>query len=437
MPDSKLYDLLGVKREASEAEIKRAYKKLAKQYHPDRHSGSSGSEHSDGEKFKEIGFAHEVLTNPQKRNIYDRGGLEALKEGGQSQGFEDIFEHLFGGGGGGGFPGGMFGGGMGGLFGGGSPFGHSHGGRGGRRQGEDTVFPLTVTLEDLYKGKTVKISIDKTILCPSCNGYGGKSGSASRCNPCRGQGIKVSLRPIGPGMMQQVQEECQKCRGTGQDFSDADRCKKCDGKQVSREKKVQEIVVDKGKRHGDKVVLRGAGDQKPNVEPGDVVVVLQMVKHDTFDRDGNHLLTKMNIDLVEALCGMSRPLKHLDGRTLLITRKPGQITEPGEIYTVIGEGMPTQRDPTTCGNLMIKFDIKFPESNWTSPEQIKKLESVLGPRPPQPTNINVAEVEEVVLHDFDAEHMNGRAGHGGGNAYDEDGDEDGPQGPGGVRCATQ
>ncbi|OQV21484.1 putative DnaJ-like protein subfamily A member 2 [Hypsibius exemplaris] len=301
MSDSKLHDLLGVKRDASEAEIeiKKAFKKLA-----------------------------------NRRNLYDHGGgragnpvrLTAEIVGDVFQGFEDnIVEHLFGGVGG-----------MEGLFGGGSPFGHSHGGRGDRCRGEDTVFPLTVTLEDLCKGKTVKISIDKTILCPSCNGYGGKSGSASRCNPCRGHGIKVSLRPIGPGMMQQVQEKCQNCRGTGQDFSDTDRCKKCDGKQVSREKKVQEIVVDKGKRHGDKVVLRGAGDQKvpsdewettaveplitddavqPNVEPGDLVVVLQMVKIHTFDRDGNHLLTKMNIDLVDAHCGMSKPLKHLDGRT--------------------------------------------------------------------------------------------------------------------------
>lgn len=430
MADNKLYDLLGVKRIASEAEIKKSYKKLARQFHPDKNPNQDESE-----KFKEISFAHEVLTNPQKRQIYDRGGLSALKEGGGAQGFEDVFEHLFGGGGGGmgGFHS-MFGGGghpLASMFGGGGFGGH---GRGGRRQGEDTVYPLTVNLEDLYKGKVVKISIDKTVLCGQCNGYGGKSGSAQRCGHCRGTGVRVSLRPIGPGMMQQVQEECTKCRSTGQDFSDADRCKKCDGKQITREKKVHEIEIDRGRKHGDKITLRGAGDQKPNVDPGDVIVVLQMVKHEQFDRDGSHLMCTMSIELVEALCGISRPLKHLDGRTLVITRKPGVPIKPAELYLVKGEGMPVYRNPTECGNLIVKFDIQFPQQNWTTPEQLKKLEEILGPKPPPPTYKH-DDVEEAVLHDFVPGHSS-HNGDGARQAYESD-EEEGAEGPGGVRCATQ
>ncbi|GAU96196.1 hypothetical protein RvY_07678 [Ramazzottius varieornatus] len=433
MADNKLYDLLGVKRNASETEIKKAYRKLAKQYHPDKNP-----DQAEGEKFKEISFAHEVLTNPQKRQIYDRGGLTALKEGGGAQGFEDVFEHLFGGGGMGGHPfTSMFGGGggMGGhpfasMFGGGGGFG----GRGGRRQGEDTVYPLNVTLEDLYKGKVVKISIDKTVLCGQCNGYGGKSGTAQRCGSCRGTGVRVSLRPIGPGMMQQVQEECSKCRSTGQDFADADRCKKCDGKQTTREKKVHEIEIDRGRKHGDKILLRGAGDQKPNVDPGDVIVVLQMVKHEEFDREGSHLMRTLSIDLVEALCGISRPLKHLDGRTILITRKPGVPIKPAELYVVKGEGMPVYRNPTEHGDLIIKFDIRFPEPNWTSAGQLKKIEEILGPKPPPPT-FKQDEVEETVLHDYVPGQSN-QNGDGARHAYESD-DEEGEGGPSGVRCAQQ
>ncbi|XP_064610449.1 dnaJ homolog subfamily A member 2-like [Liolophura sinensis] len=411
MADTKLYDILGVSKNASDNEIKKAYYKLAKEYHPDKNP-------SAGEKFKEISFAYEVLSNAEKRETYDRYGLQGIKEGtGGSGGFPgDIFGDMFGGlfGFGGGFPG------MGGMG----------GGRRGRRRGEDTMHSLRVSLEDLYNGKTAKLQLSKTVICPKCNGRGGKDGATQRCRVCSGRGVKVTLRQLGPGMVQQMQSICSDCRGEGEVINEKDRCKECRGKKVTQQTKILEVHIDKGMKDGQKIPFRGEGDQQPDMEPGDVVIVLQQKEHELFRRSGEDLYCAHSITLTESLCGFQFVLKHLDGRDIIIKHPAGQVVEPGCIKAVMGEGMPKYRNPFEKGNLYVKFEITFPESGFASAEAMKALEKLLPPRPK--VELPMGEhVEEVTLSDYD-----GHANDGGRReAYDEDDDDDhhGPR----VQCAHQ
>lgn len=141
--------------------------------------------------------------------------------------------------------------------------------------------------------------------------------------------MKVTLRQVGPGMVQQLQTECPKCRGLGEIIKDKDRCKKCNGNKVNQEKKVLEIFIDKGMTHKQKLVFSGEGDQEPNVIPGDVIIVLNQEQHKTFRRDGADLFMEKEITLYEALCGFSFTITHLDGRIILVKSSPGEIIKPG------------------------------------------------------------------------------------------------------------
>ncbi|KAL5021318.1 hypothetical protein ScPMuIL_000473 [Solemya velum] len=410
MAETKLYEILGVSKTASDNEIKKAYYKLAKEYHPDKNPAA-------GDKFKEISFAYEVLSNAEKRETYDRYGLQGLKDGMKGGDFDDMFGGLFGG-----------------LFGGmGGPFGFGGGGsmRRGRRKGEDTYHPLKVTLEDLYNGKTAKLQLSKTVICTKCNGLGGKPGSTQKCRVCHGRGVKVTLRQLGPGMVQQMQTVCPDCHGEGEQISDKDKCKECKGKKVTNQSKILEVHVDKGMRDGQKIPFRGEGDQLPDIDAGDVIIVLQQKEHETFSREGEDLFCTHNLSLTEALCGFQFTLKHLDGRDLLIKHPQGNVIHPGAIRCVKEEGMPRYRNPFEKGNLYIKFDVTFPPQNFATEDQLKKLENLLPPRPVVkiPTG---EDIEEVNLVEYD-ETRGGSRGRG--EAYDED-DEDHHGGPR-VQCAHQ
>uniref|UniRef100_A0A7N8WVN0 DnaJ heat shock protein family (Hsp40) member A2b n=1 Tax=Mastacembelus armatus TaxID=205130 RepID=A0A7N8WVN0_9TELE len=372
--DTKLYDILGVSPSASENELKKAYRKLAKEYHPDKNPDA-------GDKFKEISFAYEVLTNPEKKELYDRYGEQGLREGGGGgPGMDDIFSHIFGGG----------------LF--GFMGGQGRGRNGGRRKGEDMVHPLKVSLEDLYNGKTTKLQLSKNVLCSACNGL-------------------ISFM----------------CASPGEVINEKDRCRKCEGHKVCKETKLLEVHVDKGMRHGQKITFSGEADQAPGIEPGDIVLVLQEKEHEEFRRDGNDLHMVQRIGLVEALCGFQITVTHLDGRQLLVKYPPGKVIEPGCIRMVKGEGMPQYRNPFEKGDLYIKFDVQFPENNWISPEKLNELECLLPARADNP--IITADAEEVDLTDFDRSQ-----GSGGGarrEAYNDSSDEEGGHHGPGVQCAHQ
>ena len=217
MPETKFYDLLGVSPNCSDSELKKAYRKSALLYHPDRNPDAASAE-----KFKEISHAYEILSDPQKREIYDRFGEQGLSgDGGHGVSPEDLFSQLFGGG-----------------FG-----GQQRQSRQGPRKGKDMGHPLKCTLEELYKGKTTKLALQKQVLCKACEGRGGKEGATSTCNGCQGRGVKITMRQMGP-MIQQMQQTCNECNGEGQKIKESDRCTACYGRKVEREKKVRDSNED-------------------------------------------------------------------------------------------------------------------------------------------------------------------------------------------------
>ncbi|XP_044742201.1 dnaJ homolog subfamily A member 2-like [Chrysoperla carnea] len=374
MNDNQLYEMLGVSRTATDAEIKKQYRKLAKEFHPDKNPEA-------GDKFKEISAAYEILADPKKRDIYDKYGVKGLREGAGSSGCspDDIFSHIFGGG----------------LFsGGGSPFMRR------TQRGEDTVHPLKVTLEDMYNGKTSKLQLCKNVICVTCKGKGSRTGAKAKCDMCRGTGVKVEYRQWGWGvdMAQRVQSCCPKCMGEGEMIKESDKCITCRGHKVCNQTKILEVHVDKGMREKQRIYFRGEGDQQPDCEAGDVVIILSQKKHERFQRRDDDLIMVHKITLTEALCGFQFAVKHLDGRDLIITHPPGQIIKPGDVKGVVGEGMPIYKNPFEKGNLYVKFSVTFPENHFQTENVLKELEAFLPPRPKVDIPIG-DDVEEVDLQD--------------------------------------
>ncbi|XP_030455500.1 dnaJ protein homolog [Syzygium oleosum] len=407
--NTRYYEVLGVSKHASQDDLKKAYRKAAIKNHPDKGG--------DPEKFKELAQAYEVLSDPEKREIYDQYGEDALKEGmaGGGGGHDpfDIFSSFFGGGSG---------------FGGGSSRGRR------QRRGEDVVHPLKASLEDLYLGTTKKLSLSRNVLCSKCNGKGSKSGASMTCPGCQGTGVKVTIRQLGPSMIQQMQQHCNDCKGTGETINDKDRCPQCKGDKVVPEKKVLEVVVEKGMQNGQKITFPGEADEAPDTVTGDIVFILQQKEHPKFKRKGEDLFVEHTLSLTEALCGFQFVLTHLDGRQLLIKSNAGEVVKPDSFKAINDEGMPMYQRPFMKGKLYIHFTVDFPES--LSPEQVEALQRVLPQKPAsQLTEMELDECEETTLHDVNMEEEMRRKQQAQAEAYDED--EDMPSGAQRVQCAQQ
>jgi len=376
----KLYDTLGVSKNADDKEIRKAYRKLAVKHHPDKGG--------DEKQFKEISAAYEILSDKESREKYDKYGLEGVADENVSgHGMNDLFSMFFGGQGGGG------------------------GGRrgGGKRKGPSVNHPLKVSLEDLYNGKTVKLAVNRKVI----------EGEASTCAKCRGQGAVMEIRQIGPGMISQVQRACDECAGQGYSAT------------MKSERKVLEVHVEKGMKHNEKISFREMGDETPNMETGDVNFIIQEKEHSLFKRKGADLLLVKELSLNQALCGFKFLVKQLDGRQLCIESKAGEVIKPESdgqnpfVKVVPDEGMPSRGNPFVKGNLYVLFRVKFPEDGELSDKCLETLKKVL-PDPDMDIEVDENEVDVVDLKHANVKDFGrGGAAHTNDSAYDSDDEEGG------------
>merc|ERR1712157_132536 len=258
------------------------------------------------------------------------------------------------------------------------------GGGGRRRQGpkrgEDVNHPIKVSLEDLYNGKTVKLAVNRQVIV----------GGAKECHTCDGQGVVVELRQIALGMVQQIQRHCDECSGEGYHGT------------RKKERKILEVLVEKGMKHNQKIQFRGMADEKPNMEAGDVNFLIQEKEHDLFKRKGADLLITKTLSLNEALCGYEWTFKHLDGREIAIKSKPGEVIKPDAsashpfVKIVSNEGMPSHGNPFVKGNLYVLFRVEFPRDGELSKKAIYQLKKLL-PNPAMELSYDPEEVEVVHL----------------------------------------
>lgn len=385
---TKLYRVLGVSKKCSQSDIKKAYRKLAKLHHPDKGGNP--------EKFKEVTKAHEILSDPDKRETYDKYGEEGLEGGRGGGGPTDIFDL---------FTGGMSG---------------RRGGSRRKRKGEDVQFPLKLDLKDLYMGTTKKLRLTKNIICKICSGKGGKG--VQKCRNCKGQGSVMVIRQLGPSMIQQMQTACNQCKGKGEVISEGGRCRACKGNKVTSETKTLDVRVNPGMRHGQRVVFSGEADEAPDMLPGNVVVVLQQKEHRLFKREGKHLLITKKLSLMESLCGFEFVIEHLDGRRLLIKSEPNTVYKHGSALCIEEEGMNESYDR---GNLYIEFEVEFKKHSDFTKEQKELIKRNLPCGPKININRDSDDVDEVSLIEVDIEEEKRKfQEHKEKNQYDEDEEEE-------------
>ena len=327
------YEILGVQRDASEKDIKKAYRRVAMKYHPDRNPDDKDAE----EKFKEASEAYEILSDAQKRSAYDQFGHDAVSGnagaggfGGGGGNFSDIFGDVFGD---------IFGGGGGG------------GGRRGPARGSDLRYNLDIDLEEAVKGTEVKIRIPTMVACEPCGGSGAKKGSTPvTCTTCGG---------VGQVRMQQgffsVQQTCPNCRGKGKMISDP--CGSCHGQGRVEETKTLSVKVPPGVDTGDRIRLSGEGEAGPDGGPaGDLFVQIDVREHTIFERDGKHLYCEVPITFVDAALGGELEVPTLDGRVKL--KIPAE-TQTGKLFRLRGKGVAPVRGGAT-GDLLCRVVVETP-----------------------------------------------------------------------------
>jgi DnaJ-class molecular chaperone len=393
------YRLLGIRRDASQKEIKKAYRAKSLEYHPDKNKNEGASE-----KFAEIAYAYEVLTDEDKKAVYDRHGEDGLKQHEQRQGqgghghggFEDIFSH----------------------------FGFNFGGGGRGRQREQTTpnvdVPLRVTLRQLYLGDTIEVQYVRQTLCVNWQ-------ECMRANQeCQGPGVKVRMQQIAPGFVQQVQQRDDRCVAHGKMWSP--NCRACQSGQTQSETIDLTIDLARGMSNGEPITFEGVSDEKPGMNPGDLNFIIVQVpsEGDVYHRDGDHLYATVEIPLVDALVsfcctqggrqsvdvavflfvcitlsllpsmiahdfvyicsddihpvlqpllqtGFTHEFEHLDGHKFKV--EVSGVTECDHVMRVTGKGMP-RRGNRGFGDLFITFEVDFPNS--LTDEQRKGIRELLG-----------------------------------------------------------
>ena len=357
------YEVLGVDKNATSEDLKKAYRKLALKYHPDRNPGDKEAE----EKFKEAAEAYSVLSDPDKKARYDQFGHAGVEGGAGGFGgggfadfdLNDILNSVFGRGfnfGGGGFGG--FGG-----FGGG-------GGRSQQRvqRGGNLRIKAKVTLEDIAQGVEKKYKVKKYVTCKTCRGSGSKDGEMETCGHCHGAGVVVEVRRTILGQMQ-TQSTCPHCNGLGKIVKH--KCPDCNGEGVQLAEEVVTVPIPRGVAEGMQFQLSGKGHAGPhNGVPGDLIVQIEELPHDTFERQENNLLYTAYINFVDATLGTSLEIPTLQGKVKMKI-EPG--TPSGKILRLRGKGLPDVNGYGT-GDMLVSINVWIPKA--TNKEEREILEKL-------------------------------------------------------------
>ncbi len=328
------YEVLGVSKGATGDDLKKSYRKLAMDFHPDRNPGNKEAEH----KFKVLSEAYDILRDEQKRAAYDRYGHAAFEQGNPGAGaggfgfefgagFADIFDEMFG---------------------------DMMGRRGGRGQarGQDLRYNMEITLEEAFHGKKASITVPSTIACDKCKGSGGKDGTApSTCSACRGQG---KIR--GQQGFFTVERTCPTCHGGGQVITDP--CPKCSGAGRTRKEKSLEVTIPPGVEEGTRIRLAGEGEAGMSGAPaGDLYIFLAIAPHRMFQRDGANLFMRMPIPMTTAALGGELEMPVVDGSRIKVQVPKG--CQNGHRFRLKGKGMSVLRS-TARGDMFLEAAVEVP-----------------------------------------------------------------------------
>jgi DnaJ family protein A protein 2 len=336
------YDVLSVSKNSSIDEIKKAYKKMCLKWHPDKNPDKVDEAKAEFQKIQE---AYEVLSNEEKRTIYDKHGKAGLNQQGQNMDANDFFSNLFGGG----FGGNPF-----------MQFNVQQNRREPAQKGPNKNVQVELSLEEVMNGASKKITIKNQIKCPSCNASGSKSGTPDTCTMCKGSGMRVQVRQLGPGMIQQMSTPCNICSGSGKMVNEADKCSTCNGNKFGTRQGALEIDIEKGLRGGEHIRIQNMGDAVENaVEAGDLIIELVEKKREDQYRENDDLIVKKHILLSEALCGLSFLYNHPNGETIVVEQN--KVIKPNTRHRITGLGF-FNRNSKATGDLIFEFIIVFPEN---------------------------------------------------------------------------
>lgn len=353
------YEVLGVSKNASEAELKKAYRKKAIQYHPDKNPDNKEAE----EKFKEAAEAYEVLSNAEKRQRYDQFGHAGVGGAAGGGGFgggmnmEDIFSHF------------------GDIFGGGSFFGGGFGGggRSSRRvnRGSNLRVKVKLTLKEIAEGVEKKIKVKKYVECKSCSGSGAKNGSSfSTCSTCNGTGQVTRVQNTILGQMQTA-STCPSCNGDGKMITD--KCNSCSGEGIIRDEEVITINIPAGVAEGMQLSVSGKGNaaRRGGVN-GDLLILIQEEEHPELVRDENDLLYNLFISIPDAVLGTAVEIPTIDNKVKV---KIDAGTQPGKILRLRGKGLPDVNGYGR-GDLLVKINVWIPKDiNKEEKKAMEKLQN--------------------------------------------------------------
>jgi molecular chaperone DnaJ len=358
------YEVLGVAKDASPDDIKKAYRTLAKKYHPDV---TDLSKEEAEAKFKELSEAYEILSDEGKKKLYDQYGHAGVNSQFSSGGFSwddftraddisDIFGDLFGS-----------------MFGGRRQQSRS---RNAPRQGESLRYDIEVPLTDVLKGRAAELSIPHTVPCGDCRGTGGKDGKVELCPYCNGGGQvqRVSRTPFGN--MVSV-SDCPTCSGSGKIFKE--RCPRCKGSGKLNISSKVSVEIPKGAEEGTRLRVAGAGDAGYNGgPPGDLIVVIHVKEDKAFQRDGTNLWTDVTTTYPKLVLGGEETVKTIDGETISLTIPPG--TQVGGVLRIAGKGLP-RLNQNVRGNMFVRVRMDVPTKvSSNEKELLMKLDEQAGKR---------------------------------------------------------